>query len=839
MSLLDQDIPVHTCSRCSMLVGRSNQPAPRARQLYDRYHDLDGPRRVTIYVNPSKRPYVAPFRRVQTLERLLQYIATLPHPQIRFLTAANPSKPKSKLCEEKLSSGQWQLVDRSGCIIRPEDFEDLVHDGMDITIDTMPHDQPQEVQEERMPALEPTMQINGPKEVSVVEQNEVAGDLMDMQTTIDPLAVHQHQHVQSAPSIAAYNAPSRLFIPTYIPDTAYQETTDVTELAGEDNPEPQIPPSETPQNAFVMPPRPVPRSTPGKGLWMRPSAIEFKPGGMSSSALPLENPLFHIRQSTAKRSMAIPIKKPPTPLPLATEHVADVPDAHPVEASLRNDRDWGDESSVVVEPTLEQIDQDTIPPSEADVWGEAVSKSLPSEQADPLSVEEKEPELPANNDAVEVGSISETVIGPEPKDEPLPTETSGETQNQQAGAVQSDGEEASSTYNTEGKYDGESSLFLDEVPDTAIDDMAPNEVELPESESEFGSTVGKVALVKAKSSPYEHQKEVKVIQPPAPEEIADSEEVAEDAKAVESTELPPARVNPRAVEFIPDAEPETEYLQRDTNYKWEEEPIPEPEPRQSASSQNLDAAADPNGWDTTPAWDTNENFENEPAWTDWSTNAGATTYTDADWDNRGRVPVPVDEDSEWAPKKTEPKLGEASLPVKPAWLASGSQKPAWATVAAFTPSTAASAGSRSIISPVPSKSISIINPNTGGPVILPSGSPQSSTSSAPKQKQTSNDYFVRFVAPSSYPNPKPKPPKVSIGGNTTIRKLAEMYSKHFKDYGLLSIALKATQGTRFNLSMSKTENGAITVLSFDAERKIQDCKLGTHDIWVSIRLAVK
>ncbi|KAF3907835.1 hypothetical protein AA313_de0206791 [Arthrobotrys entomopaga] len=519
---------------------------------------------------------------------------------------------------------------------------------MDITIDTLPQDLPQEVQEERMPALEPTMQSHGQKSVSVVEQSEVAGDLMDMQTATDPLAAHQHQHVQSVPSVGAYHGPSRLFIPTYIPDTAYQETNDVTELAGEDNPEPQIPQFDMPQNGFVMPPRPVPRNGPRGSVGMSPSAIAFKPGGMSSSALPLENPLFHLRQAAIKRSMAIPIIKPPSPSPMMLAPETDVPDAPVVQEKPENDRDWCDETSVVVEPTEEPIDRDGVPLTEAAIWNDSLLKESPSEQTHLLAGKEKGPKIVETDDVEEVESVSETVIAPEPEYEPLPTESNSGIQSQGEEMTQSDGEESASIYKTEGKYDGESSLFLDDVPDTAVNDLAPNEIELPESESEIGSNLGKVVLVEAKSSPdeHEHRKDMKANQSPALMEPVDSKEVIKKVVTEESIQPAPTKVDPEAVEFKPTAETKIEHLPGDTNFKWEEEPISELEPKESATlSQSLNPTADSYGSDTAPAWDANENFESQPSWTDWSTNAGEASYTDADWDNRGRVPVAADEDS--------------------------------------------------------------------------------------------------------------------------------------------------------------------------------------------------
>ncbi|EPS37585.1 hypothetical protein H072_8723 [Dactylellina haptotyla CBS 200.50] len=895
MSLLDQDIPtaINTCSRCSMLMVHS-QPASRARpHFHDRYCDAspqnDGPRRITVYVNPSKRPYVAPFRRVQTLERLLQYVATLPHPHIRFITSANPAQPKYKACEERLFSGQWQLVDRSGCIIRPEDWEELVHDGMDITIDTTCYEQPQEVSEERMPVMEPTMfsvPKNIPREIS--QQNEVAGDLMDIQSAMDSTDAQRHQHHQSDASARGYGGgPSNLFIPVY------QEAPIATELAVEEDPEPQIPL----QNVFVMPPKPS-LVTPKPKLWspikknsnMSASALEFRPVGMSSSALPLESPLFQIRQSTSKRSMAIPILKPPTPpLTIIAAPKADVPDT--AEAFEAGDG-WSDRVAVTAELTDDAMRHDS-PPQDNGAWeGEASVISIPERERLLPVVESSKSPLVEPEDPEETRPVPEMIIESGPEYQALPTESNSGTQSRdditqtvdEIDHPETDHE--SPEDGPESKYDGESHLFDDEVIYSASRTPEPgntqsavnlNNDETPiaaENMEHEEQTVIEVPLEQALLEPTpepsttlenivleeitadETVSKAPVLEPELPRtSIEDNflpdtasedlnvgnypREETDPTRVALPSPTPPAsepfvtKVDPSAQEFKPRLEP----LRLTTGFKWDEEPMPEPipepkpkpqlepmvEPKEPVTAEKaLDPTSTASSWETS-AWGSNETAASGSGWNDWSTGNTATNINDQ-WDDRGHVPLPED-NSEWAPKTRKPVLVEAAPPEKLAWRgnAGGLQKSAWAAVASPTSSKPPLAPKKA--TPIPNAT----------PSKAMSASPKSAGPDWRSQKSTPADtYYVHFLPSPWCPQANPKPTKVSVGGSTSIRKLTQMYAKHYKDSRLLSIANNFMQNAIFEYSISMSEDGMVTPAMLDAERKLRDCDFESSEFWVSI-----
>ncbi|KAJ6259683.1 hypothetical protein Dda_5321 [Drechslerella dactyloides] len=809
--------------------------ASRARHAHDRDPGPlgDGPRKVTVYVNPSKRPYVAPFRRVQTLERLMQYISTLPHPQIRFVTSANPAKPKFKACEELLFAGQWQLVDKSGCIIRPEDWEELVHDGMDITVDTMVYEAP--AVETHASLLQP-MAISGRKDVSVAASQfgsmEVAGDLMEIQSALEPAAARQRAAV-SAPRLD----PSRLFVPQYPPEPEPL----AMELEGDDNPEPQA----SQPNTFVMPPKPAPWTFKKPG--MSPSAMEFKPsGGFNSTIEPDDNPIFRGR----KRSMAIPIIKPPSPpetivaaskpdIPDATtqdthETASYAKDTHQEAAKEEEEDDgWGGRVAVTAELTEEQshprqgrlyhyrgpsddLEESAggIPASseEGGEWdGGASTTSLTESSHVPGSTGGEAHLAPPDEDE-EVASVSETVVASGPKsgersaasNNGLSTEDEGTTHLESTGSPSID---------TESKFEGESHLFDDDSP-------APGDSE--SQRNELGSADARRHGIPVIVS--EPPRKTADERPQAPQELESSVQKLRVIMATSGGQ--------------PRAELEPEPRLRAMGFRWSEEPY-----EQSGQVEVKQEPEQQNGWWGTPAFGPEATTSNnEPSWGDWSIPATAPGYAsqwEAQWDNRGHVPLPEDNDSEWAPKKPAQPVVVASRAADTGNNRSSEpQKPAWATVASLNsapghmalptkPAAMAAAMKKGIApkhlsgqaAPIPfkvgSKAQSIIN---AGPY-LPKG-----------PKKVLVNLVAHLVAPRGSAT---KTAKVSLGTMTTIRKIAQMYARTHKDNVMLAASENLNMNPVFELSVSKTEGGPVTCYMIEADKRLDDYDFGT-EFWLSV-----
>ncbi|KAF3920520.1 hypothetical protein ABW20_dc0108481 [Dactylellina cionopaga] len=306
----------------------------------------------------------------------------------------------------------------------------------------MPYGQEREA-DEGLSVLQPlTMNGNKPAHVEVVSQmggSEVVGDLLDIQNSSETIAV-QHHHTQSDGSLNRYDG-SRLFIPPPYQGSMVESMGNVTELEGEENPEPfQMPPAQVPPpNLFVMPPKPMPWTSSRKLGVMSPSASEFRPiGALGSSALPIENPIFQIKQATGKRSMAIPIVKPEVrPARETSAPELDMQDSRPNHKAEEHQADdgWGDKvvEGPVEEPAIEgEAEQgpELEPEAEREWDGAASLGSLPEKN---LAQETNQPEHSsqpvAPSDTGEVDSISETVVGPGPKYENLSTNSDIENQN--------------------------------------------------------------------------------------------------------------------------------------------------------------------------------------------------------------------------------------------------------------------------------------------------------------------------------------------------------------------------------------------------------------------------
>ncbi|KAK6529486.1 hypothetical protein TWF281_008659 [Arthrobotrys megalospora] len=812
MSLLDQDIPSggHTCSRCSVLFG---QGASRARHVHnrDRSPYNDGPRRVTVFINPSKRPYVAPFRRVQTLDRLLQYISTLPHPQIRFVTTANPAKPAFRACEEMLFAGQWQLVDSSGCIIRPEDYEELIHDGMDITIDTLPYEQQQ--QEEPAPLLQP-MGVSGGKSIqgsgSQIGRNEVAGDLLDIQINVTEPMAAQHTHHQPGATVAQYTSGGRF-------TSSFEEGVDLGELEGEEKPEPQV----QLRNTFIMPPKPAPWTSKRVASAMSAAAAEFKPGtGLQSPSLPIEDPVSHLRQATGKRSMAIPIVKPPSPaLSMVAAPKPDLPITSHEDDDV--DDDWENRVAAASEPetdpAIEELASSETEEMEnkADEVDNLIDDELPrsfvsaEEQAIQISPPTEDPE------DLETASASDTMVGSGPKcEDPQPHGRISPVHSRcvsprQAEKVPQDADTSSqnSSVEPDSKFGDENRLFDYFIPDSrnegvelesVITGVDRSETPIVETES-LGRGGGVVEEVEEKE------------EEPVPTEKQSSIEML--AALMSGAEFkPPSYTNPQEV---------------DGNFKWDEEVQHSP-PEEPVPSDNLDPTA--SSWDA-PSWGGDfQATSGGSGWGDWST-AHDSKIDESQWDNRGHVRRDSDGDAEWGPPKPKkPEYVEAPKPAKPAWGKGGPiQWPSRPTAGDPGPAIAPAAPTRPPAAP--KKAITITNP-TGQPITFPPR--PGSSSKSPKQKRGVPCKYIFFVPPPNCSIPDAtNSNKISLVQSTTIRKLTQLYAKHYKESRLLSCANNLLHNPVLELTVSRSEGGPGTTYDVEADTKLVDCDFG-DEFWVSI-----
>ncbi|RVD83237.1 uncharacterized protein DFL_007633 [Arthrobotrys flagrans] len=860
MSLLDHDIPSagHTCSRCRVVFG---QGTSRARHVHERDRGPynDGPRKITVFINPSKRAYVTPFRRVQTLNRLLEYIGTLPHPQIQFVANANRTRPSFRAFEELLLSGQWQLVDSSGCIIRPDDYEELIHDGMEITIDTLPDEQ----QDEPIPLLQP-MAVSGGKSIRGSEpqlgRNEVAGDLLDMQIN-EPIAqqhlgfeAKQHSHTQSEVSIVQFT-PANPFV------SSFEKTVDTNELEGEENLEPQILPS-TP---FNLPPKFGSWSGKFKSAAMSASAAEFRPSSevkcsttaaefkpsnetkffstlaaeikpsseirFSTSAAELkpssdvqlptssdENTLFQLPQGTVKRSMAIPIVKPPSPaLAMIAAPKPGIPmSSHDDEGS---DDGWGGGAVATLEPEETPVGEESVVVEDKEWPGhteEAESRMDNEVSRDTVETKEQGLQLSPPSEDVETTSISETIVGSGPTYGKSQIYSGRSTPNPTDGEAQYANMSPRKDSVSEDEFDNESNLLKSEIlepKDGVTESLEPTVVK----EEHTGTPIGEP------EEPKENEKgrNIEVVE----------EKSLESVPATKSSSAEMLAVLMSSVEFRPAGD--TEFHTINDDFNWDMETAV-PLTEEPALSQNLDPTVD--SWDTTsPAGDF-QATSGGSGWGDWSTSQSA-VVDDTQWDNRGHVRRDSEEDAEWGPPK--PKQLEHVDTPKPA-------KPEWAQVAAAGLAGQQSAAEPSpyfilATSPRPTETPTVKKETTSSnPVASPMSFPPRPGSShrnsivSPKQKRGAAPCkFIYFVPSSNCTIPNAtNSNKISLVQSTAIRKLAILYAKHFKDNRLLSRA-NSNQNHLLELSVSRSENGLVTKHKVDLESKLMEYDF-PNEFWVSV-----
>ncbi|KAK6510624.1 hypothetical protein TWF506_009727 [Arthrobotrys conoides] len=853
MSLLDQDIPSagHTCPRCNVVFGHS---AARARHVHERDRGLynDGPRKISVFINPSKRAYVTPFRRVQTLNRLLEYLGTLPHPQIRAVTNSNRTRPPFRIFEELLFSGQWQLVDSLGCIIRPDDYEELIHDGMEITIDTLPEGQ----QDEPVPLLRPLgVSGGGPTRGggSQIGRNEVAGDLLDMQIN-EPIA-HQHLgfDVQQLPHIQA-KAPITQFTPTgpFIP--AFEKTVDMNELAGEENLDPQIlastalnPPlkfgswsaafKSTAMSASAVEFKPssgiqlstvAAESKPINEVKLSTTAVEFKPNSqLQVPASPSEDPHFQLPHSQVKRSMAIPIVKPPSP---ALSMVAAPKPDMPITSYDDEDDDdgWGSRVAATIQSEEILVEEEVFSET-LEEWPSQKGEGANRTDEPPTEIvetEEQQLQLCPPTEDIETASVSDTVVGPGPKyeesqiyrKESLSASGRSTPKPAEDGIHHVNMSPQQDVVSLEYQSDNDSNLLKSEI-------LEPR-TEAPES---LDPTVVEEERSKSSNAQVEESKEGE-----AEKNTQVTEEKSDEsapAKTLSSAEM--FAVLMSGVEFTPAGDTEAQYVSNDLRYEGTKEFTPNEEPSQS---EVLNPAAD--SWDTTtsPAGDFHATSDGG-GWGDWSTNR-IPVVDDDQWDNRGHVPRDSEGDAEWGPPK--PKVPEHIDPPK--------AKSGWAQVAAAglpgyqratnpIPSLTFAASPRSTETPAIKKVAPTPN-SVGLPMTFPprpgSSNRNSNMHMNPKQKRGNVPCkFMFFVPPPNCTIPNAtNSNKISLVQTTPIRKLAVLYAKHFKETRLLS-RVEGSQNHILELSVSRSENGPVTKHKVDLESRLIEHDFG-HEFWVSV-----
>ncbi|KAF3931487.1 hypothetical protein ABW19_dt0204854 [Dactylella cylindrospora] len=226
---------------------------------------------------------------------------------------------------------------------------------MDVTVDTTPYEHEGPVAAE-VPVLQPVnatvnafiSDSKGKDPITPWGGNEVSEDLLQIQTSLDRPPI-QHEDEER------FKYKGRLFVPR---QTLNTENVDVSI------------PQEPPRNGFVMPPKPAPWTRlDRRDSGMSPSATEFKPNGFGSSAAlsdwdaespgvetkPLiQDPIFQIRQATGKRSMAIPIVKPPSPpLTVVAAPKPEIPNSFESSKGEEEDDGWGDRVAVTADPSEE------------------------------------------------------------------------------------------------------------------------------------------------------------------------------------------------------------------------------------------------------------------------------------------------------------------------------------------------------------------------------------------------------------------------------------------------------------------------------------------------------
>ncbi|KAF3085861.1 hypothetical protein TWF102_001862 [Orbilia oligospora] len=837
MSLLDQDIPSagHTCSRCNTVFGHG---MARARHVHERDRGLynDGPRKVSVFINPSKRPYVTPFRRVQTLNRLLEYLGTLPHPQIRVVTNASGTTPPLQIFEQLLFSGQWQLVDSSGCVIRPDDYEDLIHDGMEITIDTVPEGQ----QDEPTSLLQPLGVSGGKSTRSGGPQSgrdEVAGDLLDMQIN-EPIArqrlnfeTEQYSYTQSKAPVTRFNAASSF-------SSIFGGIAAVDELEGEEIVNPHI----IAPTSHNLPLKSASWYGGSKTGAMSASAAEFKPSGdvkLSTAASEFkpsgqlqvptsssEDPHITLPQGQAKRSMAIPIVKPPSP---ALDMIAAPKPDMPITSYDDEEEDYGDWDGKVA-ATMESEkspgeEEEAAVPDTTEEWSSY--KDEADNRRDDLSIDiaqtkSQEHQLSPPTEDIEIASVSDTIVGSGPRYEEsqiysppasgrsTPTPTDGGNQNVNMSPPLD-------PVSLEDQSDNESNLLKSEI-------LEPKH-EVPESSDTTVAQEEKNATTDGQAEESGEDDKEKSIQ--GAEEMGDE---SAPAKAQSSAEM--LAVLMSGVEFTPAGDTGAPGVSNDNMYKWEEakEFTPTEEPGQSEI---------PNP--TTESWDTTTSPGGDfhgTGWGDWSTKQ-TFTVDDNQWDNRGHVRRDSEGDAEWGPPK--PKEPEHIDPPKPA-------KSGWAQVAAaglpsHQSSTNPSPSHPFPTSPRPAETPVVKKPTTtsnsvGLPMTFPPrpGSSNKNSNSQMNGKQKRGAVpckFMYFVPPHncSIPNAT-NSNKISLVQTTAIRKLAVLYAKHFKETRLVS-RFEGNQNHILELSISRSENGPVTKHKVDLESKLIEHDFG-NEFWVSI-----
>ncbi|KAK6511644.1 hypothetical protein TWF481_000553 [Arthrobotrys musiformis] len=823
MSLLGQDIPSgHICSRCNAVFG---QGTSRARHLHEQDRGLPmhdgGPKKIIVFINPSKRPYVTPFRRAQTLQRLLGYIGTLPHPQIRMVATANPTKPTFRVLEELLLSGQWQLVDSSDCIIRPDDYEDLIHDGMEITVDTQPDAEQDE--HEPAPMLQP-MAISGGKSARRpnIGRSEPTGDLLDMQIN-EPIA-EQHSYNQSlAPAAAAKFSPSGLFA------SSFEETGSTSVLERDQNSGSDV----ISANRVALPADFGSWSRNFKSSSMSAAAAEFKPGGelqLPTSTLPTEAPLFKLPESSVKRSMAIPIVKPPSPgLAMVAAPKPDMPMTSYGEEDVESE--WEDEAGTTAGPEDAPPRRQSVSPQNKE-WLEQVEKEEDTVDEEPKEIaiaetKQQSFQLSLPSEDVETASVSDTIVGSGPKYEESQTYGGASLPPSMRGTPKPSDEFIPANPQ---KYSAfppgdEPQSFYNDIPRGKTGGSEPPE-----------------PLQSKEESPGRSLVETENLEGNQQEEEIEEQSHEPELAAIKSSAAEMLAVLMSGAEFRPSGDVEFRPADEDLGISGERESLPMEE---QDSSETVDPAE---SWDTTSPDVEFQATSGGGGWGDWST--GQESIVDhSQWDDRGHVRRDSDEDNKWGgPKSKQSELVDppAPPPAKSGWaqVASG---PSPAATGAW-PSLPNSTGSgpsfilatlpRRPPTPIAKKPTVPSNP-VGQQMNFPPrpGSVPKNSNASPNSKQKRGAVpckFLFFVPPPNYSIPNAtNSNKISLVQSTPIRKMARLYAIHFNYDSLLSCVEDTSRNPLLELRVSKSEGGPVTTHKVQLDRRLIEFDFGT-EFWVSI-----
>ncbi|KAK6335034.1 hypothetical protein TWF718_010476 [Orbilia javanica] len=702
---------------------------------------------------------------------------------------------------------------------------------MEITVDTLPDGQ----QDEPVPLLRP-MGVSGGNSVgasrSQVDQDEVAGDLLDMQVK-EPM-VQQHFGFESREhSHSRSDAP----IAKYIPASPFASSLESnmkanTGFEGEENPRPQTPPSSTSR----LPTKFRLWHEKFKNSGMSASATEFRPGGMTQPLTPsreTKDPIFQPPYVSGKRSMAIPIiKPPPRELDMIAAPKPDKPmSSHEDEGTGGG---WGGGVAGATGEVEEIPDREEMSvPESKEIQRhreeeEEVDNRIYYEAPEEITQTEGQAlqQSPSHQD-VENVSASDVVVGPE-WSRPQPELK----------------HEESTPYRRASLPVSETSTPIPAVSDIQRADTSPRALSiLSDDDIDNESNLLKSEILELKEE---------ALEPPGPpivereyietpivgmEGLGDQgnggsigivgEEIQEVATSANTSSAEMLAVLMSGVEFQPASDTSFRKPPHD-DFKWDEETAV-PMTEEASGGGNFKPEGD--CWGTTSPEEDPQAASNGAGWDDWSTNQPS--GVDNQWDDRGHVARDIEGDDEWGPPKPkQPEYVDTPKPTKPVW-AMIAAAPAKQTIADSGTTSAFVNSPRPTEAP-PVKKIATAPQPVGSPMKFPPRPGSAHKVVNPGQKRGAAPcVYIYFVPPPNRAAANlPTSNKVSIVESTAIRKLAVLYTKHFKDDHLLSL-VSNERDHYLELRVSKSDNGPVTKHKVHLDSRLIDYDLGS-EIWVSI-----